>query len=401
MTHESDARFLSSIRERTGRLAVDVMTFWRVHGPDRVHGGFLGTLDRNGQRMWPFEKGIVQQTRHLWAFSTYHAMKEPSAEIRAICDDLYRFITQHFYSPKAREFYWMISESGPAASDSRKVLYGQAFAIYALSTYGRLLGQKDAISLALETFRTIDARAHDDEHGGYLEYNDTGYLADGSQKGMNTHLHLMEAYTALYEATRDPHVERRLRELALVVATKIVQRPAYRSRLEFLNDWTPCGPVVRSWGHDLETSWLLRWTSSVLGGPHEPVLDETALGLGQAAAEAAWDAEHGAWFEEGEGDGQPVRTARVWWVQSEALPALLELYRATGDRKYLERLETTLDFIEQKLRDVERPGTEWFFAVEPDGRPGPRGDHKGEAWKASYHNLRALLWTEKACALAR
>jgi mannose/cellobiose epimerase-like protein (N-acyl-D-glucosamine 2-epimerase family) len=123
--------------------------------------------------------------------------------------------------------------------------------------------------------------------------------------------------------------------------------------------------------------------------------------LGQAAAEAAWDAEHGAWFEEGEGDGQPVRTARVWWVQSEALPALLELYRATGDRKYLERLETTLDFIEQKLRDVERPGTEWFFAVEPDGRPGPRGDHKGEAWKASYHNLRALLWTEKACALAR
>jgi cellobiose epimerase len=400
MIDPNDRALLSSIRERTGRLAVEVMAFWRVHGPDRVHGGFLGTLDRDGRRMWPFEKGLVQQARHLWAFSSYHAMKEPSAEIRAIADDLYHFIRQYFYSPTRREFYWMISESGPAASDSRKVLYGQAFAIYALATYGRLLGQHDATSLALETFRVIDARAHDDEHGGYLENNDTGYLADGSQKGMNTHLHLMEAYTALFEATRDEHVARRLRELAFIVATKIVQRPNYRSRLEFHDDWTPCGPSVRSWGHDLETSWLLRWTASALGESADPVLCDTALALGTAAGEAAWDTESGSFFEEGSDDGQPIRAARVWWVQCEALPALFELYRATGERTYLARLAATLEFIEKKQRDVERPGTEWFFAVEPDGRPGPRGEHKGEAWKASYHNLRALLWAEKACALA-
>jgi mannobiose 2-epimerase len=393
MLGAADHALCTSLGQRLDRLATEVMTFWRTYGPDRQNGGFFGTLDRHGRRTRPFEKGLVQQARHLWAFSSWYARREPAEEIRTICDDLYRFLMERFYSETRREFHFMMSESGPAASDTRKVLYAQAFAIFALCAYARAFGHDQAASRALDTFRAIDSRAHDDENGGYLENNDSGYLADGSKKGFNTHLHLMEALTALVETTGDRHATRRLHEMATVVADKIVQRPVYRSRLEFLDDWTPVGPDVRSWGHDLETSWMLRWTASVLHEPDGSPLLHTALRLGKTAAEDAWDADNGCWFEEGTDDGRPVAAARVWWVQSEALPALWQLYRATSDRKYLDRLDATLSFIENKLRDVKCPGTEWFFSVDPDGSPGPRGDHKGEAWKASYHNSRGLSWT--------
>jgi hypothetical protein len=40
--------------------------FWTCHGLDAQHGGFHGTVSRDGTPIKPDAKGLVQQTRHIW-----------------------------------------------------------------------------------------------------------------------------------------------------------------------------------------------------------------------------------------------------------------------------------------------------------------------------------------------
>ena len=117
-----------------------------------------------------------------------------------------------------------------------------------------------------------------------------------------------------------------------------------------------------------------------------------ARAMGQHSAERGFDPERGGYFYAGLANQPPAQLEKVWWVQFEALPGLYWLYRLTGDTLHLARLERTLGWLETGGHDAEFG--EWYFAVNPDGSVGQRGDHKGELWKASYHNLRALVLTE-------
>jgi mannobiose 2-epimerase len=128
-----------------------------------------------------------------------------------------------------------------------------------------------------------------------------------------------------------------------------------------------------------------------LGTPLEPQISQVALALGKNSAEFGFDREKGGYFEEGIPGGAPVKLEKIWWIQAEALPGLWWLYRLTNDASYLDRLESTLAWIETS--QVDREYGEWYWGINPDGSIGPRGDHKGEEWKAEYHALRATLFT--------
>ena len=81
---------LAAVKARLSSLASEVMTFWKKKGPNPTYGGFYGNLNRMGNKSPPTDKGLVQQTRHLWAFSNWYAMKEPTPEVKAIADDTYK-----------------------------------------------------------------------------------------------------------------------------------------------------------------------------------------------------------------------------------------------------------------------------------------------------------------------
>jgi mannobiose 2-epimerase len=385
---------LTAINTRLAALSAEVMAFWKKKGPDATNGGFYGNLDRMGNKSSPTDKGLVQQSRHLWAFTNWYAMKEPTPEIKAIADDTYKFLVTHFYEASTKQFQFKVSENGTSVVDNNKILYGEGFAIYGLSTYGRVFKVPEATTYALETFRAIDAR-HDAQNLGYDEHNDSTWLQSGAMKSTNTHIHLMEALTALYEATQDATVKARLEELVTVVRTKILQQDKKYDAKEFSNDWKPFGNVLVSYGHDLETTWLLTEAARVLGRPDDPDIKSAMLTMGTGAAQQGFDPSMGGYFEEGVPGGSPTSTDKIWWVESEALAGNLWLYKLTSDTMYLDRLEATLKFIEDHQRDDQNAGTEWFWGITKDGQINSRGDHKGEEWKASYHNSRALTFTEK------
>ncbi|HWA72144.1 MAG TPA: AGE family epimerase/isomerase [Polyangiaceae bacterium] len=367
----------------------ELIAFWKVHGPDSSGGGFHGTLNREGASVPPTDKGVIQQTRHLFTFSVWYARREQSPEIKAIADDLYRFVVTRLRDPNDGEFFWKVTRSGEVV-DRRKILYAQSFAIYALAHYAEAFGSAEARAHALTCFESIDRRAHDQAELGYDQTLDPAWFSPGTQKETNTHIHLLEAFTELYRVTHDTRVRARLSELVEVVARRIVQPEGY-ARKEFRRDFTPIGEAVVSYGHDIETSWLLLDALDALGRKDDRAFSDIALRLGEYSARAGFDSAQGGYFEEGVPGGAPAKREKIWWIQAEALSGLFHLYARTRDQTQLTRLEKTLDFIERHQRDREYG--EWYWGVLDDGSVGPRGSNKGEEWKASYHDVRALLFT--------
>ncbi len=380
---------LGTLKVRLDALGAGIMDFWKAHGIDAKHGGIHGLHDRRGVPKEDAPKGLVQQTRHLWSFSTWYARREKTPQIKAAADNIYKFLIDHFRDADG-EFFYKVSRDGSQALDPKKQLYAESFAIFALATYADVFNVPEARQQAMACFTSIDRRSHDAEYLGYDQSQDPGWLAAGAQKDTNTHIHLLEAFTALYRSSKDPSVRSRLEELVRVISTRVVQ-PSNYAHKEFYKDWRVHEKPVVSYGHDLETAWLLLDALDALGTPNDPLVRQVALHLGKHSADLGYDKSKGGYFEEGVPGGAPSKLEKIWWVQAEALPGLWWLYRLSNDVSYLNRLEGTLAWIEQHQLDAEYG--EWFWGINPDGSIGPKGDHKGEEWKAQYHGLRAVVFT--------
>jgi len=180
----------------------------------------------------------------------------------------------------------------------------------------------------------------------------------------------------------------RVSELVDVTADHMLQPGGYQA-LEFLLDWTPHGTPTVSYGHDLETAWWLLESARAVGRDSEPKVTNAALTMGRNSSLAGFNATTGAYNYDGTPGGPVGNTEHVWWVEFESLSGNFWLYRLTCDPAYLDRMETTLHWIEAR-RDSTYG--EWYWGHWPDGSMGPRGTNKGEEWKASYHDLRSLVF---------
>lgn len=380
------ARRLAAFAVRLDALAARTFDFWFERGPDAQLGGFHGTLNRSGNPIAPDDKGLIQQTRHLWTLSTWYERREQSAALAELAADTYAFIRRSFVAADGA-FVFKVSRDGSRVVDPKKQLFAESYAIYALATYGRVFGVDEATSLALRRFETIDASRHDATFGGYDQTGDPGFLTAGAEKDTNTHLHLMEAFTALYEATLDARVAARLSELVDLFAERLLQ-PAGYVHAEFSRNWTPFGAARVSYGHDLETAWLLLEAARVLGRSDEAGLRSAALAMASHSAARGFDAVTGGFFEAGIPNGAVSDFDRIWWVQFEALEGLWWAYDVSGDAGYLDRLDRALGWVEES---EDLPAGEWFATTNADGSAAG-ADYKGDEWKESYHPVRALVF---------
>jgi cellobiose epimerase len=380
---------LQDLSSRLGALAERTAAFWFQFGPDPQLGGFHGTLNRQGSPIAPEDKGLVQQVRHLWMLSTWYERRSTAPAVAALARQQYAFVRDSYVDPADGAFVYKVNRDGARVVDGRKQLFAESYAIYALATYGRVLAESEATSLALARFASIDASRHDAQNGGYDQRNDPGNLSAGAAKDSNTHLHLLEAFTALYEATADERVGQRLSELVDLFVTRIRQPSGY-VHAEFTLGWAPVGTARINYGFDLETAWLLLDAARVLGRADEAAVRAATLDIANTSAGRGFDAQRGGYFEAGPVSGAANDLDKVWWAQFEALLGLWWAYELSTDVAHLDRLEATLGWLE---RTEDGPIGEWFAMSNADGSPAG-ADYKGDEWKASYHTVRALVFLQ-------
>jgi mannobiose 2-epimerase len=384
-----------------------VISVWYPASIDKQRGGYAIASDGTRRLVPTRERMIVTQARMLWLSARLAREGYGGPEMVQAARHGYAFLRDRMWDATHGGFYWEVDAGDGRIVQARKHLYAQAFGLYALSEYFLATADRSALDLAGELVATIERHAHDDRYGGYREYfeRDWSEVPSGQpspiggtagMKLMNTHLHLMEAFATYFRASKLPLARTRLEELIGIQSKAVVRKELPACTDRYGQDWTPILDEVAarvSYGHDLENIWLLADALEAVGRSPAELLD-LYKGLFAYSMRHGFDEEKGGFFESGP-LGQPAdRRNKIWWVQAEALVSALTMYRLTGDGSYARVFERTWRFVNATQTDWE--AGEWHELIRPDGSFAGR---KASAWKAGYHNGRALLESLRAIRL--
>ena len=367
-----------------------ILPFWMALRDDE-HGGYYGYMDFDLQVDRRAEKGCILNSRILWFFSQA-ALATGRDDLRDEAGHAYRFLRDCCVDPANGGVYWSVTFDGRPL-DTTKHTYNQGFAIYALSAYYRLTGELRALTRALEIFRLIENRCTDAE--GYLEaftvdwqpesnekLSENGVMAE---KTMNTLLHVFEGYAGLYQASRDPSVGQAMRRILEIYADKIYS-PELHRQLVFFDKHYHSIIDLYSYGHDIESSWLIDWGCALLG---DAALTAKITAINSDLARSVYAHAYRDHSLLNECERGVDNTTRVWWVQAEAVLGFVNEYQKSGDPKYRDAAAGIWHYITEKILD-KRPGGEWFWSVDANGVPASRQPIV-EPWKCPYHNGRMCM----------
>jgi mannobiose 2-epimerase len=380
-------------------LKENIVAFWYPRSLDHANGGYNVHFDAAGQPIAGRSKMIVTQARMVWLSARLARFGHEPRQMLEAAEHGYRFLRDKMWDSANGGFYWEVDAGGERKLQTGKHLYGQAFALYGLSEYYLASNRKEVLEFATRLFNLLETKSHDAKYGGYIEmFNadwsalspaENGYLsAPSSLKLMNTHLHLLEAMTWFYKASRSPAARTRLIELIHIEANAVVRKGPIACTDKYDRNWTPRleGSYGRvSYGHDLENIWLIMDALDAAGLPKHPFL-ELFKALFDYSLKYGYDEANGGFYDNGMLNAPAAARSKIWWVQAEALVSALRMYRFTGDTKYYSVFEKTWTFVNRHQIDWEHG--EWHATITPELKA--RGD-KGNNWKAGYHNGRAAI----------
>ena len=397
--------YLKLSAEVEGALHTDVLDVWFPRSVDHEHGGFHTHFARD----WKWEPGdgksSVMQGRMTWVASQV-ILRDPKRkeEFLPIVRQGVDFLQNVMWDKQDGGFYWLLDDNGHTTTEftDSKHLYGIGFCIYGLAAAYQATGDPRALELAKKAFLWTDEHAHDSVNGGYFE----GLSRDGKRimpnvpdgrvamgpigpvdyKSMNTHIHLLEALTELYKVWPDPKLRARLEEMLAVVRDKVCVEPGVMN-LYFTNAWQAI-PDHDSYGHDVETAYLMLETDEILHHKASEKTERMAKMLVDHALAYGWDTKNGGFFGEGTTFGRAEGTNKEWWVEAEGLNALLLMHERYGKENgvYFERFLQQWDFIQKHTIDSEFHGL--YNLTKADGTPITQD--KGSIWKGGYHDGRAF-----------
>jgi mannobiose 2-epimerase len=392
-------------------LRKELTEHWYPHSVDRKRGGFHQNIARDWSLRPDENVSLVYQARMTWtaaAFAQYS--KAHHDEYVEYARHGIEFLDRVMRDKEFGGFHWVLDSQGrldPKLGDEKHA-FGTAFVIYCASKAREVTGDELALAVARDAFDWLEKHGHDPKNGGYIE----AFRRDGTPivswdanapiarrqdrlgvyygfKTMNVHIHVLEALAELSRVDDRPIVKERLREVLAIVRDRIAVEPGALN-LYLTPDWRAI-PAHDSFGHDVETAYLLVEAAEAAGVREDPKTWQVARLLVDHALEWGWDDQNGGFYDKGESFGGPAfDQKKVWWTEAEGLNALLLMHHKYGDRtdRYEKAFGKQWSFIEKHLLDPVHGG--WYSDTTRDGKLMGDGA-KANAWKANYHTSRALM----------
>ena len=382
------------LSKEMGQELQNLLNYWSSNAIDTENDGFIGKRDFYNRPLPKANKGIILNSRILWTFAAA-SNDLKTLKYSQICESSFDYLYNFFKDEKYGGVYWELTYEG-SAINKRKQIYAQAFTIYALSQYYAFSKNSEALDWAIEIFELIEKYAHDNVNKGYIEAFNENWspiqdmrLSDKDEneaKTMNTHLHILEAYTALYKVHKDPIVKEKLSNLIHLFLNKFLTKKGHL-KLFFNAKWQSKSQLI-SFGHDIEAAWLLLEAAKAIDIPD--LLQKTkdaALLIADNFIKEGIDTDGGVLYEF-EPKSNDLDTDKHWWPQAEAIVGLYYAFKINPKEAYVETAYNIWNFTKNKL--IDKKNGEWFWRVNRNGNPNKK-DCKMGMWKAPYHNSRACM----------
>ena len=412
--------------EFTEALRRGIIERWYPLVVDKECGGYYTNVTYDWKLPPEQEKMIVTQARHVWTLSKLESFLQDAGEYEKMALHGCHSMKIHMWDAEYGGFYQIRSRVGGMSDVNgwrdEKRAYGNAFGIYALAALYHQTGSSEVLEFALQAFQWVEDHSFDPEGGGYFEFlTREGKPFDSSSehktaagdknelgfKDQNSSIHLLEAYTELYNVWKSPLLRTRLEQLLVLIRDTMVSKEG-SLRLFFHSDWTPVsfrespddirkanfGLDHVSFGHDYETAFLMLEASHALGLKNDAKTLAVAKRMLDHALRYGFDESVGGFYDggyyfKGESDCKIIKDTKNWWAQAEGLNALLLFSKIyPQEKKYHDYFLRQWEYVKTYIIDPKNG--DWFEGgvdKEPHFKTGP----KSHIWKCTYHTGRALM----------
>jgi mannose/cellobiose epimerase-like protein (N-acyl-D-glucosamine 2-epimerase family) len=305
-----------------GRL----LPIWQEHGWDAEQGGFFDRIDRNLQPVPLPAKRLLVQCRQLFVFSQASRIA-PELDCAELAHRCYTFLTERYWDKENGGWFFSLARDG-TPHDARKDLYGHAFLLFALAHYHCVFGEAAALEHAARTLDLLETHCAAG-NGGFHDAADADWRIVPGERRQNPHMHLLEAFLALAEASGEARYRTAAEAMIRLLDTVFID-PATGTLGESFDDgWRVrpgTGDAVEP-GHHFEWYWLLD-RAAALFQTQEHALAEPLFAW---ADRHGIDPVHGGVFDKLGRDGSVLLDTKRLWPLAEAIRAYAARSRRRQD----------------------------------------------------------------------
>ncbi len=336
----------------------EVLPLWIETGYDHARDGFHEALDFGGRPLADAERRVRVQARQIYVMSRVGELgwrdgAEPLAQagfeylLQRACPDA-----------GARGCVHRLSADGEVVDDKRD-LYDQAFLLFACAWRWRVAKDPRARETADRTLAFMEEELAS-PHGGWRESD-----AGASPRRQNPHMHLFEAFTALFETTAEERFAAYADHVFAIFTEKFFDRRNGVLR-EYFTD--ALEPAPGDAGRRVEPGHMAEWAALLDRYARIRMRDVGDLPARLfASAREIGTSPTAPFLVDAVTLGEPPRGSRRLWPQTEFLKAAAAL-AAIGDAEAGEAAADMVEALTTSYLDAPKKGL-WTDQYDGDGRP--------------------------------
>jgi mannobiose 2-epimerase len=375
-------------------LVDKLLKAWYPLAKDSQYGGYLSDFKYDWTPSGQHNKMIVSQSRHLWVTSRAALLFPEEPMYKELATHGFNFIKTKMWDQQYGGFFYHLDRAGNNQLDNRKRIYGEAFAIYGLSMYYLLSGDTEALDLAIETFHWIEENGFDNEFNSYFQYTTRqGVPIYTDDKEHNNVMHILEAYSALYDVWPDEQLYDAIHNIIYLLDERL-RSPEGFLYTYFNRDLSPSTNKYNevSFGHNVQVGYLVYDAFQIM---EQQIPEQTNIFIKDIIDHTlmhGWDQTKGGVYNLGKFNNPGysiIDYEKNWWTTAEGLNSLLLMKNLYPEDVYYQQLfSNQWEYVKSYAIDTVHGG---WYSAGLDTKPSALTSNKGHIWKTSYHTGRTLF----------